>query len=317
MDNDSTINSGKDTIMDAVRGWVETTTGGWFRESDVYNTLHQSVFELKSGTIRQYLRRLAEDGTLEAHHSTNGRYRKIDTDATPIDWRNADPTDVVPIKLWFRLHEFIKIFHRNIIVIAGQPNVGKSSFVFDLMASNNDNEDVKALLPIQYFNSEMSPEEIKERAMAYPDVDWKFEAWDRIDKFADVVKPDKINIIDYLSLDDNFYDIGRQLKEIYKKLTTGICVVFIQKNLAQGGGKPQNLVGKQALTTFDLGVGGRFGLDIPRLYLSLSHGEDSKVLKVVKAKNWAKDVDPNNMTINYRMTKGKRVEEYNPDANIF
>ena len=67
----------------------------------------------------------------------------------------------------------------------------------------------------------MAPTELKIRIMGFEDIDhnlWKgCKFWERANSFSDVIRPDTINIIDYLELDDVFYKVAGILREIHNK----------------------------------------------------------------------------------------------------
>ena len=141
---------------------------------------------------------------------------------------------------------------------------------------------------IHYFNSEMGESELKKRLLKFNDIqlnDWKFEAIEQSDNFADVVAQGrgKINIIDFLEIYENFYEIGGRIAEIHKKLKGAIAVIAIQKNKG-----------------VDTGLGGYRGLEKPRLALALSPGQ----LKIVKAKNWRTEENPNGLQIDFKLVNG-------------
>ncbi len=84
---------------------------------------------------------------------------------------------------------------------------------------------------VHYFSSEMGALELKDRFSKFdrPLNSWKVKFKERASNFADVIKPDAINIIDFLEVHDEFYKIGGLIKDIYDKLTTGIAVIAIRK----------------------------------------------------------------------------------------
>ena len=74
------------------------------------------------------------------------------------------------------------------------------------------------------------------------------------------------------------------LTKITNKLGSGIAIVAIQKKMGA-----------------TLGRGAEFGLEKPRLYLSLDQGQ----MTIVKGKNWTKrNINPTNLYINYRIEDG-------------
>jgi hypothetical protein len=113
---------------------------------------------------------------------------------------------------------------------------------------------------------------------------WNFNAYSRSDKFHDVIVPSAFNIVDFMEIFDNFYEIGERIAAIHDKLTTGICIVCVQMNHGA-----------------DTGRGGSFGLEKPRLYLTLDEG----VMTIRKAKNWRNPVlNPNRLKLNYKIVGG-------------
>ena len=108
---------------------------------------------------------------------------------------------------------------------------------------------------------------MKKRLTKFDDIvlsDWCFYPMERNENFADVIQPGKgkINIIDFLELYDNFYEISGKLADIHKKLNGAIAIVALQKN-------PGN----------DFGLGGYRSLEKPRLALAVSPGILKTLLK--------------------------------------
>jgi arsenate reductase-like glutaredoxin family protein len=139
--------------------------------------------------------------------------------------------------------------------------------------------------PIHYFNSEMSEEELAIRLNQFK-TKWKAKFYCRSKNFADVIKPNDINLIDYLEIEDEFWKIGQQINMIHEKLEKGVCIIGLQKDSSKL-----------------LGRGASFGLEKPRVYLSM----DRDRLTIVKAKNWANNDNPNFKCIDYKI-KGTNIE---------
>jgi hypothetical protein len=88
--------------------------------------------------------------------------------------------------------------------------------------------------------------------------------------FHNKIGPDhKIYIVDYLEVNDNFWEIGKMIRKIHDKLRDGICFIAIQKK-----------------TNAYLGRGAEFSLEKARLYLSLDFmpKESCSKLTIVDAK---------------------------------
>jgi len=212
--------------------------------------------------------------------SGNRLYRLIDTTAEVIDYLNAS-TEEIEIVYPFEIEKFVETYPGNIIVVAGEANAGKTAFLLNFIKLNMFKHE------IHYFSSEMGASELRKCLNKFNDInleDWKnFFPYKRSSNFADVVKPDSVNLIDFLEIHDEFYKVGGYLKEIHDKLQNGIVIIAIQKNPGT-----------------DHGLGGARGLEKPRLYLAM---EPSK-LKIVKAKNWKTETNPNNMEIEFKLVQG-------------
>jgi len=166
------------------------------------------------------------------------------------------------------------------VVVAGSPDSGKTAWLLNLIKLNQDKWN------IYYQSSEMGETELATRLEQFTDMDlndWKFIAEERSSHFADVIRPDDINIIDYMELTDNVWMVAEYLREIHDKLNNGIAIVALQKK-----------------RNADLGRGGEFSLEKPRLYLSMDTGK----MTIQKAKNWATMENPNRKFIKFKIVKG-------------
>lgn len=279
---------GEINITAMVREWVLSTNGD-FLSTDVDRELQLSTMSTSPEekriilrTLSKALERLVKEGIIERVGSRRGHFRRLERESELLDFVNVDCTTVFPLK-WpapFHLERLINLYHKNLIVVAGASNAGKTALLLNLVRENMDKH------RIVYFSSEMGPEELRLRLEKFglPITSWRFEARERSTNFADVIIPDAVNIIDYFELTDNFYQIGGEFKKIFERLTTGIAIIALQKKAGE-----------------DLGRGGAFSLEKARLYLSL----DSGTLKVVKAKNWARPGEnPNGMVFRFKLVDG-------------
>lgn len=173
-----------------------------------------------------------------------------------------------------------------------------------------------------YFNSEASAEELRERWSKYPggleafrNVKPVFRSKD----FQDVIRPNAINIIDYLEVYDNFWETGGFIREIFDKLDKGIAIILIQKK-----------------TGAAVGRGGDFTVEKARLYVSLeNNAPHGQICKIVKAKSFTDyNFNPNGMELDFKLIGGWRFQpisgwrsvsekdraainvKYNIDANL-
>lgn len=260
-----------------VREWV-LSTNGIFTSTEVAKCQQLSTRgELQN--LSMILKRCCDEGLIERYGNRNGQFRRIDTELEPLDWLHADTT---PLSLqWpFGIERLVNLYPGNLAVVAGAPNAGKTALILNFIRMNQDRHE------IHLFTSEGGKEELHMRIakMNCPLNSWKFSAWGRSGDWPDVIRPDAINIVDYLELHDDFYKVGGILKSISDKLKQGFALVALQKNIGR-----------------DEGLGGARSLEKPRLYLAMDHGRT----KIVKAKSWADGrLNPNGMSISWKLIDG-------------
>lgn len=214
-------------------------------------------------------------------------YRVIDHSYKDIDWVNADPGVESGIQ-WpygiddgtrFGFDGHVVISQGQTVVLAGKSNSGKTTFCLNLLWENMDT------VPCTLMGNEYTPANFKRRtsrmAWADPLKDGKpkFELIERFDNWKDIIRPDNLNIIDWINLGDNFYQIGKIIEGIQAKLKTGVAVICIQ-----------TAPGKE------LGLGGAFSIHLASLYLSI----DYERMTVLKAKEW-NAYNPNNDTYGFEI----------------
>lgn len=264
-------------ISGDLRKWI-LLNDCYFSVKDCYNELNLLNPNQKA-TARVVLHSMCKDGILERHPSRAGMYRRVESEIEETNWQSmdADPFDLS----WpFDLQDLVDTYSKNIIVVAGSPDAGKTAFLLETTRLNMNK------YPIHYFSSEMGGVELRKRLNKFniPMNEWKFKFYERASNFADVIKPDNVNIIDYLEIHQEHYLIGAWIKQIFDRLRNGIAIIAIQK-------KPKA----------DTGVGGMTTKEKPRLYLTMEHG----VIRIEKAKNWVNgEVNPNGMQCKFKLVQG-------------
>jgi hypothetical protein len=235
---------------------------------------------------RQVVHRLKEAKVIDQDEKRAKFYRYVNTRLNLVDYKTAGTAVPLDLKWPLGLETLVKVYPGNIVVAAGSPNAGKTAFNLHFIWLNNDHP-----LPIYYFCSEMGADELKGRLELFPGLDindWKFKYVEQASRFQDTIVPDAINIIDFLEMTENLYEVNTHLTAISHKLTTGLAVVSIQKKIG-----------------IELGRGAEFGLEKPKLYLSL----DKSHLTLVKGKSWARrDFDPNGLKIRFKLVDNCKLE---------
>jgi len=236
-------------------------------------------------------------GLIEPSGDKHGRFRKVLTDCPAIEWRAATE-DWYPIRLPLKIGSMCGTRRKNIIVVAGETNAGKTWFVLKT-AHMNLVQNGGAHGQIEYFNSEMGPDELRSRLLGIDDVEknWNgLNAFERSKDFHSVIRPEGLNIIDYLEVSDKFYLVASMIQRIHERLTTGVAIICLQKPKGK-----------------DAGRGGDFTLEKARLALALSYAHGVNVCKIVKCKNPLRgDQNPQGQEIDYRLHRGSYSEELKP-----
>ncbi len=224
---------------------------------------------------------LVKSGLVEKDAQLNNKIRYVNATTDKIVLSKDSLTGCLPIAYPFQIQNKVDIFSRNIIAIAGTMNAGKTAFNLNVARMNKDK------FKIVYFSSEMAQQELTSRVMNFGD---DLTEWESVDfrerghDFVDVIRPDWFNIIDYVEINENMYQIGALLENIYRKLTTGIAMVSIQKKVGALFGRGQE-----------------FSAEKPRLYLSMDDGK----LTIVKGKNWhTKTENPKGQFVNFKLVNG-------------
>lgn len=205
-------------------------------------------------------------------------YSLIEKDLDVIQWWQ-NPQDIPEFELLypfgeednssFGFEESIKIIPGDLLVLAGETNRGKTSFLLNLLVNNCEK------YPITYFSSEFNEYKFRERIQRFPhdkifDGDKpRFELISRTRNFDDAIaeRPDNLCIIDWIKLEDDLFKMGAVLGHIKDNLKNGIAVVALQKR-----------------TYKDVGEGGEGTLDFTDAYFVMSF-ERLHVIRVKTPKN--------------------------------
>jgi len=263
-------------LVDEVKEYLSVTEG-YFSATSVKMAL-QIVTKEEQANLRMIFHRLAKEKIIERHPMRDGVFRVVTQDIQALDWKNA-PVKPVEFHFLFGLtDDLVEIFPGNIIVLAGNSNTGKTAVMLNLIKLNQDIWDT------HFFSNEMGETELKLRLDKFgSDINWNFKAYERSSNYEDVIVPNGLNLIDYMEISDTFYSIASKLRRIHDKLENGLAVTAIQKSPYK-----------------DLGRGADFGTEVPRLYLTMGHGQ----MKIVKAKNWKGTKNPNGLVCEFKLRNG-------------
>jgi len=145
---------------------------------------------------------------------------------------------------------------------------------------------------VEYFNSEMGTAELRRRLDLFPYTainNWNFTAYKRASNFGEAIVggTNKLILIDFLEIHDEFYAVGKAIKSIHDNLKGAIAVVALQKNPGS-----------------DVGLGGWRSAEVSRLYLSIDRGR----VKITDAKNFKQpDKNPNGWIRHFNIKSGCQI----------
>ena len=277
----------QEKVATRVKKWIESLESGVFSvtECDIEAKI---LSDSDKSNRRQALSRLVKEGIIERVSGKAGVYRKIDQQCEIIRFKTAS-IKTIDFRLPFGMERFLWIMPKNILCFAGSPDSGKTALLLNIIYLNQGRHH------IHYFSSEMGEMELRSRLQHFDDMDiqdWNFNALERSDNFAEVIKPNAVNIIDFLEITDNFYAVGQRLFEIHKRLRNGIAIVALQKDPKAEYGRGQS-----------------FSLEKPRLYCTVDSKYPGAILRIKKCKNWRDEkINPNNRCIRFKIVKGCNLQ---------
>ena len=272
-----------------LQNWIDLQGVGTFTISQIFSQLGiKHVFDRER--VLMGLKDMQDRGIIEQAGKDTSTFRKIVQDATKIDLFTEDESKTLPMWFPFGLTERLQIKPKNVIIVAGESNAGKTAFLFNIMHMNGN------LHKFKYITSEMTQDEILSRIEKMGSTKEKYsefcEFYAKTHDYADAVDPERINIIDFLEMYDDFYRVGAEIKKIFDKLTTGCAFIALQKKRGEIFGR-----------------GGEFSIEKARLALSLfTHGRTKDGIVgsclVTKCKNYIPGRNPEGNEYFYILKRG-------------
>ena len=251
-------------------------------------------------TFRKILQRRIADNRVRPYRRSAYLIEWINRDYRETNLEKVSPQTYLALKFPLYMEERVRLAPGNVAVVAGYTSSGKTSFLLEFAELNAFTQS----LPIYYWYNEMSEAKLSIRCEDFPLlIDAKrtgefhpvrqgnFE-------FADVIKPNGINVIDYLDRNENLFLIGEDVEQLQAKLDRGIVIFALQKRHNQS-----------------IGYGGIMSIKRADLYVSLDRRHEGTnalygIAEIVKSKEWADDNhNPVNEVRHYH-TGGKHGKLY-------
>jgi len=257
-----------------IRKWLEgVETGKEFHINDIRRELN---IDPENSTLRSILSRdLVNEGFIKPSGRRDGWYRKI-RKIEPINWWDIGEAQRLPLVFpygvedgsTFGFDDNIEIFYGDSIVVAGVSNWGKTTFVNNILVNNIDLFEQNVLMVNEY-----RPQRFKNRMgkMTWNNI-WngdgtpKFDLIPTVEDHIDFIKPNALNIIDWVNLPSDVWRIGKYIEEMQMLLRNGILIVVLQKSRAK-----------------DYGWGGESSEFIPAAYFAIDPPGKLTVRKIKSA----------------------------------
>ena len=270
------------------KDWLSESCTGDFTDAQIQKELTIPNPELRAQVVADLIRM----DLIEPVSGRHGVYARVNRECEDISWRDAQ-NEWFPLRIPLGLDRLARIERGNIIVVAGEGNAGKTLFGLTF-AHDNLKQNGGAHDRVYYFNSEMVDSELRKRLLS---LDGPANVWDglytkrRNHDFHTVIQPDGVNIIDFLEISEKFYAVGEMIKKIHERLTTGVCLIIIQK----GKGR-------------EYGRGGEFTVEKARLSVSLFNLFGTYMAKIVKCKFPVnEDLNPEGQEMDYNIIRGAQI----------
>ena len=263
-----------------IEEWIQNLEKTSFHTNYLDKEL-QIVTHRDKDNRRQILHRLKEKGSI-IPGKIAGMWDIARGRGRTIEWKEAS-LDCLDMVFPLGEEEIVEIYPKNTLLYAGSWQSGKTAYFMNLAYMNRD-----LFNNVIYFMSEMGGPEIKKRLSKADHIDLdefdeKVIMIEQSSYFEEALDPDGLNLIDYLSVKDNFHEVAGIIETIDDTLTTGVAVIALQKP------------GQR-----DYGYGGEMTGNRPRLYVSLERG----VAKILKGKNWKTGRSPDGLVRMYKIVNG-------------
>jgi len=227
----------------------------------------------ESTTLKVTFSRLVEDGVL--NRTKRGWYRKVEQVA-PIEWWRTNGKSSLPFKFphgiqddsGFGFDDCIELFYGDSIVLSGVSNQGKTAFALNVLVDNID-----LCKGNRMMVNEHKPNRFRMRMDRFFWADiWdgdkpKFDLLPVIQNHADYIRPDFLNIIDWILLQGEFWTIAGIIQSLQMKLREGLVLVVLQKTRGK-----------------EFGTGGEWGDFFPAAHFVLDKPGKLTVMKVKSTK---------------------------------
>jgi hypothetical protein len=218
--------------------------------------------------VYQVFSRQARDGELKK--LGRGWYRKVEP-ITPIKWWNGDMREALPIVHPYGIDDSssfdfdgVEIFAGDTILVEGLTNMAKTAYALNFMVNN-----LHLFPATRLMVNEYKPIRFRKRMEHFTWADYwdedkpKFEVIPVTKNHEDYVLRDAQNIVDWVLLRKDFWEIAGLIEDMQMKVGQGLLLVVLQR--MPGHSEP---------------MGGGWGGVLPALHVSIDRPFKLTVKKV-------------------------------------
>jgi len=287
------------SIREVLERYIKVIDGGWFRALDFIYHCNLRDYNKKHNAY-QCLSVLVKEGLLVKDHTRAGWYRESTDPEEEMKWWEDDPNDNIGLKMPFGIDKYAQIPKGSVILVSGSKNVGKTAFLYNILWENMNN------FNCVLFNNETQGSQMHKRLLGFTGEVPKpppFKTYRMLDDIADAIFHDKINMVDYLDVNKDFWMLGEHVDRIWRKLTTGVAFVGTQKP------NPKKIMykGNEVEQTTDSPYGGSLVLKRVMYQISIDYNR-AKLMYVKQPSQYCIDnnIDPSNMQWAFELHNGVR-----------
>lgn len=252
-----------------------------FETKDLYSELCVRERREKK-TVSDALAYYEKQGKIKKIPNRRGHWEVVENEPEAMDLLAAS-AEPFKILLPLDISEYARVRPGSIILVSGSNNAGKTVFLLSVVRNffnhhtythtpSSISNEIRDSAPMTYLNSEMSAGELVARIKGFGD---EPSSWvphvkfiERAHSFDKLVEPDGLTFIDYLEVNADFFEAGKLLADIHRRLKGGVAMVAMQKKQGHAFAK-----------------GGEMTMEKPRLALNLDKNEPHGfVCKITKAK---------------------------------
>lgn len=273
-----------------IKEFIEKTTGQFSLNAVIRWLDIQS--EQKEQALSTLLQ-LEQDGVIARTGSMHGNFRVVDKNPCVMSLDTPQQDDI-GISLPLALDSLVLLYPKNVILVAGEKDSGKTAFAMNAAYLNRNR------MQVTYFNSEMGTEELQSRIRKFPQDKFPYNEWkkirwiERATRFEDFVDPEGYNIIDFLEVGAEAFTVTEDIKKVFDKLTKGILLIVMQKRSYK-----------------EYAVGGEGTLEKARLAVNLEQREHKNICKITVAKNWTGIINsPRGCECEYHIYQGAEMKKW-------